>query len=92
MRHEMNLGFSYMAGSLQASSSAGDELAVAEIDPVNGSFAVELSEGFEGSVSIDFQRELLRGGETRPDQVMHMHGVAGNHPVTPPAVSTCGRG
>jgi len=90
MRHEMNLGFSYVAGSLRARSDAGGELAVVEVDRVNGSFAVKLPEGFEGSVSIDFQRELLHGGETRPDQVMH--GVAGNHPVTPPAVSTCGRG
>jgi len=70
MRHEMNLGFSYVAGSLRARSHAGDEYADAETDPVNGSFAVELPEDFEGSVSIDFQRELLRGGEARPDQVI----------------------
>ena len=70
MRHDMNLGFSYLAGSLRARSDAGDEYAIAETDPVKGSFAVELPDDFEGSVSIDFQRELLRGGEARPDQVI----------------------
>jgi hypothetical protein len=63
MRREMNLGFSYLAGSLRAESDAGDEYAVAETDPLDGSFAVELPDDFEGTVSIDFQRELPRGAE-----------------------------
>jgi hypothetical protein len=70
MRRETTLGFSYVRGSLRATSTAGDEYAVTEIDPVNGSFAVELPDGFEGSASIAFQRELLRGGDLRPDQVI----------------------
>src|SRR6266508_6142095 len=70
MRHNGDLGVSYVPGSLRARSDSRDEFAVAETDPESGSFAVEAPDDFEGSVSIDYQRELLRGGGARPDQVI----------------------
>lgn len=69
-RQDFNLGFSYLAGSLRAKSDSGDELTVTDSDPTTGVFALDLPDDFDSSVSIDFQREVVRGGGARPDKVI----------------------
>lgn len=69
MERTLSLGFGYLPGSIRVRIE-GRPVRVAELDPAAGTFQTEAPEGFDGEVSVDYQRTVHRGGVARPDQVI----------------------
>src|SRR6266498_321432 len=69
MWRTLGIGADYLAGSMRG-RSGDQEFLVEEIDPSAGTFRIDAPENFDGEVTIDFQRTVLRAQDRDPDEVI----------------------
>jgi hypothetical protein len=69
VKRALGLGFGYRPGSILVRVEGGPAR-VEELEPAAGIFEIDAPEGFDGEVSVDYQRTVHRGGTARPDRVI----------------------